>query len=325
MPGPRAPSFPHNIPCETSKEMELKDVRMKWLGIVLLLCSVAGDPSLAQKIVEGAPDWQKAAGGTMAFEVASVREDKGPFKPPSFALSSDEWFREPNGRFHADFGLPTYIEFAYKIWLTGEERGAVLANLPAWVKTDRFDIEATAPLHATKDQYRLMMQALLTERFGLKLHFEQRELPVLAMVLVKPGKPGPRLIPHEQGQACNQIPKPETFPKECYSYSAMPGKDGLMLVGSRATSMDLIGKAIGSLGGTREEIGRRVVDQTGLTGLWDFTLEAAPPTQTPPPDGPSSGPTLLEAMQDQLGIKLKPARAVVSVLVVEHVERPSEN
>jgi uncharacterized protein (TIGR03435 family) len=299
---------------------------MKWLGTVLLLCGVASAvPMQAQKDVESVPDWQKAAGGTRAFEVVSVREDKGPFKPPSFALSSDESFREPNGRFHADFALPTYIEFAYKIWLTGEERRAILANLPAWVKTDRFAIEATAPLHVTKDQYRLMMQALLIERFGLKLHFEQRELPVLAMVLVKPGKPGPRLIPHEQGQACDETPKPETYPKDCYSFSAMPSKDGMFLSGSRATSMDLIGEFVGNLAGASGEIGRRVVDQTGLTGLWDFTLEAAHPTQAPPPDAASAGPTMLEAVQDQLGIKLKQARAMVSVLVVDHVERPSEN
>jgi uncharacterized protein (TIGR03435 family) len=299
---------------------------MKWFGRVLLFCSVASaDAGQAQKALENVPDWQKAAGGTMAFEVASVRLDKGTFRPPSFPLSPDEAFREPNGRFHADFALPVYLEFAYKIWLTGEERRAVLANWPAWVKTDRFDIEATAPLHATKDQYRLMMQALLAERFGLKLHFEQKELPVLAMLLVKPGKPGPRLIPHERGQACDETPKPETFPEDCFSYSARPGKDGMFLLGSRATSMDLIGQAVGSLAGAREEIGRRVVDQTGLTGLWDFTLEAAAPTQTPPQDAVSAGPTLLEAMQDQLGIKLKPARAVVSVLVIDHVEQPTEN
>jgi hypothetical protein len=128
---------------------------MKWSVSGLLLLTVMSAGLLqAQKPVESVPDWQKAAGSTMAFEVASVHEDKGPFKPPSFALSSDEWFREPNGRFHADFALPTYIEFAWKIWLTGEERKAMLAGLPEWVKTDRFDIEATAPLHATKDQYR---------------------------------------------------------------------------------------------------------------------------------------------------------------------------
>jgi uncharacterized protein (TIGR03435 family) len=298
---------------------------MKRLG-VLLLCGVASVGSMrAQRPVQSVPDWQKAAGGTMTFEVASIREDKGEFKSPSFALSSDDWFRETNGRFHADFGLPTYIEFAYKIWLSGEEEKAMLANLPDWVKTDRFDIEATAPLHATKDQYRLMMQALLADRFGLKIHFEQKEAPVLAMVLVKPGKPGPRLIPHAQGQACDEKPKPETYPIECYGYFARPSKDGMSLFGSRATSMDLVGKFVGSLGGSSEEIGRRVVDQTGLTGLWDFTMEGPPPMQRSPLDAASTGPTVLEAVREQLGIKLKPTRAMVSVIVADHIERPTEN
>jgi uncharacterized protein (TIGR03435 family) len=283
------------------------------LSLAVVILNVPG--CLAQD----AKDWEVKARGTMAFEVASIHEDKGPFKPPSFDLSSDEWFREPNGRFHADFALPTYMQFAYKIMLAPEERRAMLAKLPRWVETDRFDIEATAPLHLTKDQYRLMMQALLAERFGLKLHFEKRELPVLALVLAKPGRPGPKLIPHEQGQSCDEKPKPETYPKECYSYPAMPVKDGMFLFGSRATSMDLIADFLGELGGRSGEIGRRVVDQTGLTGLWDFTLETAPP------DGVPAGQTLLEAVHDQLGIKLRPARAVVSVLVVDHVERPSEN
>ena len=269
-----------------------------------------------------APDWQKAAGGSMAFEVASIREDKGPFKPPSFALSQDDWFRDPNGRFHADFALQTYVEFAYKIQLTGEERKAVLATLPAWVKTDRYDLEATAPLHATKDQYRLMMQSLLAERFGLKLHFEQKDLPVLAMVLANPGKPGPRLIPHAQGQPCDEAPRPETYPTQCYAYSAMPYKDGLFLSGSRATTMDLLAGFVANAAGSSGEVARRVVDQTGLTGLWDFTVVAATPR--PPQDG-DAGPTVLETLQDQLGIKLKPTHAIVSVLIVDHVERPSEN
>jgi hypothetical protein len=104
---------------------------MKWLGMALLLWIVAtASPVQAQTDVASAPDWQKAAGGTMAFEVASVHEDKGPFKRPSFDLSSGESFREPNGKFHADFGLSNYIQFAYKIWLTPEERRAMLAKLP---------------------------------------------------------------------------------------------------------------------------------------------------------------------------------------------------
>lgn len=299
---------------------------MNRYDVVLLLCCLASSGLMqGQKTQQPEPAWQKAAGGTMAFEVASVREDKGPFRPPSFALSTDNWFRDPNGRFHADFALPVYITFAYKIWLTPTEQNAMMEKLPDWVKSDRFAIEAVAPEHATKDQYRLMMQALLANRFGLKLHFEQKELPVLAMVLVKPGKPGPRLVPHDQGQACDEPPKPETFPKQCYSYSATPEKDGMWLSGSRATSMDLLGNFIGTLAGSAGEIGRRVVDQTGLTGLWDFTLEAAQPSQTTANASLSTGPTMLEAVRDQLGIKLKSTRAIVSVPVIDHIEPVSAN
>jgi hypothetical protein len=68
----------------------------------------------------------------MSFEVASVRPDDGPFRPPSFALSADEWFRDPAGRFHADFTVRTYIEFAYKTWLTPGEESAMIETLPAW-------------------------------------------------------------------------------------------------------------------------------------------------------------------------------------------------
>jgi hypothetical protein len=65
----------------------------------------------------------------------------------------------------------------------------MLAALPDWVNHDRYAIEAIAPPHATKDQYRLMMQALLAERFGVKLHVEQREMRVLAMTLISQGRP----------------------------------------------------------------------------------------------------------------------------------------
>ena len=89
--------------------------------------------------------------------------------------------------------------------------------------------------------------------------------------------------------------------------------------------MDLIGNFIGSLAGSSGEIGRPVVNQTGLTGLWDYTLEAAAPSQTLSDPQRSTGPTMLEAVQDQLGIKLKPMRAIVSVPVIDHVEQPSPN
>jgi uncharacterized protein (TIGR03435 family) len=299
--------------------------RHMWRISAILAASMmfCGQPASAQSSVDVAA-WQTAAGGKMAFDVASIRPDTGPFQIPSFALSPDNSFREPNGRFHADFPLDVYIEFAYKMWPTNEEHRQMLKGWPSWVGNDRYDIEAVAPLHATKDQYRLMMQDMLANRFGLKVHFEQREVPVLAMKLIHPGKPGPRLVPHRDGLPCDAKPKDDTYPKECYSFSGMPSKDGLVLLGSRGTPLNLIADFIGSIGGTSGEIGRRVVDQTGLTGEWDFTLETTPPNQHSP-ETESRGPTMLEAIRDQLGIKLEPTRAVVPILVIDKVERPSEN
>ena len=102
----------------------------------------------------------------------------------------------PGGVFTADFPLETYIEFAYKLWLSPEQRKTMLANLPKWVGSDRYEIHAKAEGNPTKDQMRLMMQSLLAERFKLAVHFETQEVPVLAMTLIKPGKLGPKLTPH---------------------------------------------------------------------------------------------------------------------------------
>lgn len=283
----------------------------------LLLCAVVSPVSAwSQSAAPTLPAPQ-----TVKFDVASVRPDDEPFKPPSFALSADNSFRDPHGRFHADFALPVYIQFAYKLWLTDDERKDMLAALPDWVAKQRFDIEATAPEHITKEQYRQMMQTLLAERFGLTLHFETKDRPVLAMVLVKDGTPGPKLIPHAQGPPCEDKPTPGLF--DCYMYGARPDKDGMWMAGSRATTMDLIANFVGSVAGNYGEISRRVVDQTGLTGLWDFTVVAPSPAKSP--DAPAPAFTALEAIRDQLGIKLKSTHAVVSLPVIDHVQKPEEN
>jgi uncharacterized protein (TIGR03435 family) len=308
-------------------------VRLRWnesrswrrsLYTLIFLC--AGTWSLQGQVAKDADPQGKPADDGMRFEVAAIRPDKGEFRPPSFALSSDDWFRDPKGRFHADFAVVTYIEFAYKLWLTRDQRRVMLAGAPGWVSSDRYAIEATAPLNATKDQYRAMMKALLEERFGLKIHFEEKEMPVLEMVLIKPGTPGPRLIPHEKGPACDAKPTSEVYPSECYSFSAM-SKDGHVLFGSRGTPMELVGRSLANVGGGTGEVGRPVVDRTGLTGRWDYTLEVAMPFGgKAAPDAPApEGPTLLEAIQEQLGVRLKAGKDVLSVPVVDHIELPSEN
>ena len=277
---------------------------------------------------------------TMSFEVASIRQSKpGAFTPPNFALDNGDSFTphgDPGGRFIADFSLPVYIQFAYKLWPTPEQTDAMLAHLPKWVATDNFEINAKAEGNPTKDQMRLMVQSLLADRFKLIVHFETQTVPVLALVLGKPGRIGPKLRAHSDGPACdvhtpasapgNPANGDDVFPPVCDAFMLVSAGNHEMRLGSRNTTMKLIAASLPSLG----RLGRPVVDQTGLSGRFDFTLQWAPEPEgaTQPAAGNPSdaqATTFLEALQEQLGMKLKSTKAPIDVLVIDHVERPSEN
>ncbi len=277
----------------------------------------------------------------MSFEVASIRQSKpGKSAPmPNFALdNSDSYtpFPDPGGRFTADFPLPLYIQFAYKLWLTPEQTDSMLAHLPKWVATDYFEIHAKAEGNPTKDQMRWMMQSLLADRFKLAVHFETKQVPVFALVLEKPGRTGPKLRSHSDGPPCdvhmpgpapgNSVNMDGVFPRVCDAFMLIPAANHEMLLGSRNTTMKMIADSLPSLG----RLGRPVVDQTGLAGRFDFTLQWTPESDGPAQSGvdarlDSPGTTFLEALKDQLGLKLKSTKAPLDVLVVDHVERPSEN
>ncbi|HTA47453.1 MAG TPA: TIGR03435 family protein [Bryobacteraceae bacterium] len=281
------------------------------------------------------PAWQVAAGGKMAFEVASIKV--GPsdaFVPPPFPLDSGDAYAPTGGRFVATFPLAVYIQFAYKLHLTREQMEPVLAHLPKWVENDRFAIEARAAISdPTKDQMRLMMQSLLADRFKLAVHFETPTVPVFAMTLMKAGKTGPGLRPHAEGPLCDKaapmpvlsgagLPDPAAvFPPACDVYMVLKGPKGIR-VGSRNTTMELIAETLSGF----SELGRPVVDQTGLSGRYDFRIEWMPElNRTPSPDVDSQAPSLREAVREELGVKLEPTKAPIRVLIVDHVERPTEN
>jgi uncharacterized protein (TIGR03435 family) len=116
---------------------------------------------------------------------------------------------------------------------------------------------------------RLMVQALLAERFGLTVHYETQEVPLFALTLVKAGKPGPKIRLHSQGPACDAEVGPEVYPPKCDVYMMMRRQDRSNQLGSRNTTMELIA---GSLSGPGS-LGRPVVDRTGITERVDFTLE----------------------------------------------------
>lgn len=145
----------------------------------------------------GRLDWQAAAGGKAAFEVASVKLDTGPFRPPNFPLDNGSAFT-PGGRFSADFPSSLTSNSRTRCIFSQQQLEAMMAHahLPKWFDSDRFAVEAKAAGPATKDQIRLMMQSLLADRFRLAVHFETQETPVTALTMVKPGKTGPKLRPH---------------------------------------------------------------------------------------------------------------------------------
>jgi uncharacterized protein (TIGR03435 family) len=281
------------------------------------------------------PDWQIAAGNKMAFEVASIKADPGPFRPPNFPLDPGDAYRPVGGRFSADFPLATYITFAYKLSLTSDQRQAMFAHLPDWVAAERFDIQARAEGSPTKDQMRLMMQSLLADRFKLAVHFETQVAPVLAMALVKPGKTGRKLRPHSEGPPCEATPpaitptprdRDEAFPPVCNTYMMTMYPNKLARAGSRNTTLELIAGALPGIG----RLDHPVVDQTGLSGRYDFMIEFTPEPNAPSPATGGApldplGPTFLQALREQLGVKLESTKAPLRILVIDHVERPSEN
>lgn len=295
-----------------------------------LSCLNNAHAQLASNATDYSPEWQKLAGGKMAFEVASIHlADPNNFHPPNFPLSIDDSYTSVPGRFTAEFPITVYIQFAYKLALSREQQEALLAHLPQWVANDSFRIDAKAEGKPTKDQMRLMMQALLTDRFKLKTHFEKRETLVYALILESPGKIGPKLKPHKEGPACDtpSLQLGETFPLECDVYAMKRATAGGPLLGSRNTTLDLLSSMLMTV----SPLARPVNNQTGLSGRYDFTLEWAPDTFASAPSTSSTsqdvteGPSFLSAIKEQLGLKLKATTAPVDTLIIDHIERPSEN
>jgi uncharacterized protein (TIGR03435 family) len=149
-----------------------------------------------------------------------------------------------------------------------------------------------------------MQQSLLADRFKLKTHYETKEMPMYELV---PAKSGPKL---------SKAPSSVT--------TAAQFSIGNSMIRSKAMTMDVLTQILES----RPEIGGRlIVNKTGLSGLYDLSLKWAPTTanvggaSTPDADGPS----LFTAIEEQLGLKLVPTKGPGQVLVIDHIERPSEN
>jgi uncharacterized protein (TIGR03435 family) len=282
------------------------------------------------------PQWQIDAGGRMAFDVASVKLNKSSDTRSHANVTMDAGNEDPpsGGLFSAtNFLLNVYVAFAYKI--TPNQTQSLLAQMPTWATAERFDIQARADGNPTKDQMRVMMQALLADRFKLIAHLETRQLPVFALVLAKSGKTGPHLRQHLDNPPC-ATPASSSVPDSTQPPPAKVGTelpavcdafigqfvDGHWRVSARNMSIGRLASIFSVVG----VLDHPMLDKTGLTGNFDFSLEFTPEFKGPSDFQPDvTGPTFLEALQEQLGLKLEPQTGPVDVLLIEHVEQPSEN
>ena len=252
------------------------------------------------------------------FEVASIKPNAG---GPESGMT-----RFSGGRYITRYAtLKQLIGHAYGVGghsLSDRQ----LIGAPAWLSVDRFDIEATAP--GIPDDSRgiipaaaeLRMRSLLEERCALVTHYEQRELPIYALVLVRlDGSLGPKLR-----RRTSPCVSPDTL-------NGLPVRRSDRC-GGRAQSGFLQGN-----GGTIDniaygiaqfvpEVDRVVVNRTGLIGTFDFELTWTPdlPLGTTS-RGDSKAPSLFTALEEQLGLKLEPTKSSADVLVIDHVEKPTPN
>jgi uncharacterized protein (TIGR03435 family) len=212
------------------------------------------------------------------------------------------------------------IHFAYDV-LSDD----VILGAPAWVVTERYDVNAKDPNASTPvADLRLMVQSLLRERLAFSAHAEQREQPVYALTVANTaGQLGPRLLhatvdcnARRAAIAAGQTPMltPPT------AGSSMPP----CIVITRAESVESGGTPMPMLARILTGfVGRAVVDHTGLLGDYQFKLEFAPNVGADPTSTPSSLPSIFTALQEQLGLKLESTKGSVDVLVVDHIERPT--
>jgi len=224
-----------------------------------------------------------------SFDVASVKSHKGPI---TYSADPAVHGRTVTGTACA---LRDLIEYAYGV------RSEQISGQPSWALSEHYDLDAKSEGEGTLTtaQSRQMVQTLLADRFQLKVHRETQEVSIYALVV---GKSGPKF----QASA----------PDATGGYSVRAGEKGIHMEAKRGSMEQLARQLSGAAG-------RPVVDKTGLTGTYVYTLDWFPADRTPPPD--LDAPDMFAALQEQLGLKLESTKGPIEKLVIDHVEKPSEN
>ena len=251
----------------------------------------------------------------LAFDAATVRINH---TPPEVIYTRTE----PGGRFVASgASLRLLIMTAY----AGQTAPRIVGG-PNWIDSVQFDISARSE-GATPAQTRTMLRTLLADRFKLAVHTETQQLPVYELVVAKSdGRPGSGLrastasCPPPAPQPGSGPPPPPPTSASGVRLCGIGGRSG-QLAGVGATPAQLA-SALSS------RVDRPVFDRTGLTGRIDVDLRWTPDVAAPSPNGDAAATTgapIFTAIEEQLGLKLNAARGPVDALVIDRVEKPSED
>jgi uncharacterized protein (TIGR03435 family) len=289
---------------------------MRAVSLIFLFCAAAG----AQPATPSA-----------TFEAASVK----PAPAPTAAI-----------RNHINTGGPGTADPGRVDWWSVSMVGFLMEaydmkpfqiSAPDWVTTTKFQLTATVPKGATKEQYRLMLRNLLTERFQMKAHMEKQESDVYVLVI---GKNGPKLTEATENPAAVEVGPPATandLQRDSDGFALYPWLHDVMLGGqihgrtrwrgNHATMEQLIARI-------RFMFNLPLRDETGLKGKYDFVLTYAPSpvaspsnsstANVPDPDVPAA-PDIIGAMA-QIGLKLELKKELIDRLVIDHLDKlPTEN
>ena len=238
-----------------------------------------------------------------AFDVATIKLVESDAKSGRFIKMEN-----PHRFVERDYTLKLLIAAAFEL------SPRTISGGPAWTDADHFDIQAITPgdVQPTRPEQMRMLRALLTERFKLTFHREQKDIAIYAMDVARSGaKPDPGLKPTTAQPGDPTIMGPGVvYPQR------------IVLPAQNASLFDLASIL------QRAILDRPVVDRTGLSGHYDFSLEWAPDDSqfggaVPAPADTTPALPLFQAIQQQLGLKLTATHGPVSALIIDHADHPS--
>ncbi len=228
-----------------------------------------------------------------------------------------------------DYPLRQMVQAAYGV------RSSELFGGPPWIASTRYDVSAKAEKPVDNRALWRMMQSVLEDRFKLKIHHEQREFPVFNLVFAKPGK-----LPASRDGSCIEYDAAMPPPPASNGKPPLPRCGAILMGPAQPIGMKLSGLKVRmpELAQRLTDIlGRHVIDKTGFTGAFDLDVKFAAdeairglPSRSQAdvaesPADPSGMPSIFTVLRNQLGLKLDSGKALVDVLAIDNIERPSAN